>query len=71
MPSDIVLGLEIRMVEILGLVEHVLAKDAVVEAGGGDRAHVVEAAGADRLRELDRVARAVDVGRAAALRRSR
>ena len=42
----IVLGPEVRMVEVLGLLEHVLAEDAVVEAGGGDRAHVMEAAGA-------------------------
>ena len=31
------------MVEVFGLLEHVLAEDAVVEAGRGDRAHMVEA----------------------------
>ena len=55
------LGLEIRMIEILGLFEHVLAEDPVVQSCRGDRAHVVEAAGLDCLGEFDRVARAVDV----------
>ncbi len=59
----LVLRHEVRMVEVLGLVEHVLAKDALVQAGGGDRRHVVEVLGVDRLRELDRGARAVDVDR--------
>ena len=58
----IVLGLEVRMVELLRLLEHVLAEHAVVEAGGGDRAHVMEAARVDGVGELDRVARALDVG---------
>ena len=49
-------------VEVFGLVEHVLAPLAAVEAGGGDRADLVEAAGLDRARELDRVAGALDVG---------
>jgi hypothetical protein len=50
------------MVELLGLFEHVLAEHAVVEARGRDGAGVVEAARADRLRQLDRIARTVDVG---------
>ena len=66
----IVLGPEIRMVEVLGLLEHVLAEHAVVEPGGGDRAHVVEAAGADGRGECDGVARALDV-RALLLLRAR
>ena len=49
------------MVEVLGLVEHVLAEHALVQAGGRDRADVVQMAGVDRLRELDGVARAFDV----------
>src|SRR5688500_3914534 len=48
-------------VEVLGLLEHVLAPRALVEAGGGDRADGVKAAGLDLLGELDRVAGALDV----------
>jgi len=58
-----VLGHEVRVVETFGLVEHVLAKDALVEARGGDRADVVQMAGVDRLGELDHRARPFDVGR--------
>ena len=65
----IVLGAEIRMVEVFRLLEHVLAEDAVVQAGRGDRAHVVEAASADRPGEFHRVARAFDVGGLLAFRR--
>ena len=61
-PFGHMLGLEVRMVELLGFLEHVLAERAFVEAGRGDRAHVVEAARANGFRELDRVARSVDVG---------
>ena len=50
------------VVELLGLVEHVLAPGALVEAGGGDRADHVHAPGLDRLGELDHVAGALDVG---------
>ena len=50
------------IVQALGLVEHVLAEHARVQAGGGDRTGVVEAAGLDRRGQLDRVAGAVDVG---------
>jgi hypothetical protein len=32
----VVLGLEIRMVEVLRLVEHVLAEDAGIQAGNGN-----------------------------------
>ena len=58
----IVLRPEVRMIEVFGLLEHVLAKDTVVEAGGRDRAHMVEAAHGDRFSELDSVARAFDIG---------
>ena len=62
-PLRLVLGAEVRMrVEVLGLVEHVLGPGALVEAGGGDRADLVEAAGLDRAGEFDRVARPLDVG---------
>ncbi len=49
------------MIEVLGFLEHVLAKDAVVEAGGGDRAHVVEAARLHGGGELERMPRALDI----------
>ena len=51
----LVLGHEVRVVEALGLVEHVLAEHAFVQARGGDRADVVQVAGVDRLGELDDV----------------
>ena len=44
----IVLGAVIRVLEALGLLEHVLGERAAVEARGGDRAHEVEAAGIRR-----------------------
>ncbi len=65
LPDDsfrIVLGLEIRMLDILGFLEHVLAEHALVQAGSGDRTDVLEAAGADRVGQRNRVARAVYVG---------
>ena len=58
----LVLGHEVRMLEALGLLEHVLAEHAFVEARGGDRADVMQVAGIDRLGELDDRAGAVDVG---------
>ncbi len=62
-PLGLVLGAEVGMgVELFGLLEHVLAPLAAVEAGGGDRADLVEAAGLDRAGEFDRVAGALDVG---------
>ena len=62
-PFGIVLGLEIRVVEVLGLVEHVLAKNAVIKSSGSDGTDVVEAAHGQRLRALHRVPCAIDVGR--------
>ena len=50
------------MIELFGFLEHVLAKHAVVEAGGRDRAHVVKASCADGRCKLDGMARAIDVG---------
>ena len=50
------------MIEVLGLVEHVLAEHALVHAGRGDRGDVLEHAGLDLVGERDRVLRAVDVG---------
>ena len=70
MPSESCLVVKYGMVEVLGLLEHVLAEHAVVQAGRGDRAHVVEAAGVDRRARTRRAcARAVDVGAPAAPRR--
>ena len=59
----LVLGPEVRMrVEVLSLLEHVLAPRPLVEAGGRDRADHVDAARLDRLRELDHVPGPLDVG---------
>src|SRR6185312_10794032 len=59
------LRLELREVvgvhERLPLVEHVLAEDASVCAGDGDRGGVMEAAGLQRAGDGDGVARALDV----------
>ena len=65
LPDDqlgLVLGAEVGVaVEFLGLLEHVLAPDPLVEAGDGDRAGQVEAADLRTVGELDRVHRALDV----------
>ena len=67
-PLGVVLGAEVGVaVEVLGLLEHVLAPGALVEARGGDRADHVDVAGLDRLGELDHVAGALDVGEPLAL----
>ena len=42
-PFGIVLGAQVRIVQAFGLVEHVLAEHARVQARGGDRTGVVEA----------------------------
>ena len=59
------LGLELRAVvgrgQLLALVEHVLAVQALVQAGGGNRGGVVEDPRVDRVGQLDRVAGARDV----------
>ena len=58
----LVLGPEVGIdVEVLGLVEHVLAPGPLVEAGAGDRADHVDAARLDGLGELDHVPGALDV----------
>ncbi len=61
-PFGIVLGAEVRVRQALGLLEHVLAEHARRQPGGGDGAGVVEAAGLDRMRELQRMPGAFDVG---------
>src|SRR5947207_13860823 len=57
----IVLRLEIRVVQVLRFLEHVLAKHAVVEARRSDRAHMMKTTGGNRLPELDGVAGSFDV----------
>ena len=60
-PLGIVLGAVIRVIEVLGLLEHVLGERAAVESRRGDRAHEVEATGVDGVRERKRVLGAQDV----------
>ena len=50
------------MVDVLGFLEHVFAEHAFVHPGRGNRADMLEAAGADRIGQRDRIPRAVDVG---------
>src|SRR6185312_1843064 len=57
----LMLGHEIRMVVVLGLVEHVFAEDALVQAGRRNGRHMVKMSGVNRLGELHGVARAFDV----------
>ena len=57
----IVLGAVIRVVEVLGLLEHVLGERAAVQARRGDRAHQVEAARIDGSGNIERTLRADDV----------
>ena len=61
-PLGLVLGAVVGVRELLALVEHVLLEHALVEAGHGDRAGVVEAADLDRVGELDHVPGALGVG---------
>ncbi len=63
----LVLGHEIGMVVVLGFLEHVLAKYAFIQAGSGNRRHMVEVPGVNGLGKLHRVAGAVDVHRDLAL----
>jgi hypothetical protein len=58
----LVLGHEVRVLEVLGLVEHVFAEHALVQTGRGDRRDVVQVTRVHRLGELHHVARALDVG---------
>src|SRR5262249_33865804 len=58
----VVLGPKVRIVEIGRLVEHVLAKGAGIAPRDGDRADMVEAAGADVPGGFDRVLRTGDIG---------
>ena len=51
----------VRRRQRLALVEHVLAEQALVEAGGGDRRRVVQDARLERVGELHDVARALHV----------
>ena len=49
------------MIELLGLLEHVLAEDALVETRRSDRAHMMEMSDADGVRERNRVPRPFNV----------
>ena len=56
-----VLGHEIGVFGVFCLLEHVFAKHAFVQTGGGDRAHMMEMPGIDGFGQFHRVARAFDV----------
>ena len=56
------LGAVVRRRQVLALVEHVLGERARVLAGDRDRRHVVQAADAEPVGELDHVRGAADVG---------
>ena len=55
------LGPEIRMIQFLGFLEHVLPESAVVKSSGCDRAYVVKAAGVYGIGKADRVTGAFNV----------
>ena len=57
----LVLGLEVGVVQALGLVEHVFAEHAFIQARRRDGGDVVEVPGVDGLGQVHRVARALDV----------
>ena len=57
----LVLGHEVRVLVVLGLVKHVLAEHAFIQARCRDRTDVVQLAHVNRLRKFNHVARAVDV----------
>jgi hypothetical protein len=66
LPHDLlalVLGLEVRVVQALGLLEHVLAEHAFVQARRRDGRDVVKVPGVNGLGQVHRVARALDVHR--------
>ncbi len=60
-PLGLVFGGEVGVLDLLGLLEHVLAEGAPVETAGGDGTHVLEAAGLQGAGQLHGVARALDV----------
>ena len=57
----IVLGAEIRMIQPLCLLEHVLSEQPLEHAGRGNRTEQVEVFGANRLGKAHRIARAFDI----------
>ena len=50
------------MIEALGLLEHILAEHALVQAGGGDRRNMVDMPGLNQSRKLDQLACTRNVG---------
>jgi hypothetical protein len=48
--------------DVLGLLEHVLGERPAVQTGRGDRADLVEVLHVQRLGELQRMPRALDIG---------
>ena len=58
----IVLRTEVRVVQVLCLLEHVFAEEALEQTGGGDRADQVEVLDGESLGKADRIPGSVDVG---------
>ncbi len=58
----LMLGAEIRVLEVLRLLEHVFAEHALVQPGGSDRAGQMEAADFGVVRKLDGVKGALHIG---------
>ncbi len=58
----LVLGLEVRIFQAFGLIEHVFTEHAGIQTGSGDGTGVMETAGLDDRRQLQGVLGTADVG---------
>jgi hypothetical protein len=55
------LGAEVRMIEVDGLLEHVFGEPSGKASRDGNRAHVMKATGPELARETQRIARSRDI----------